>query len=282
MPRSVIQADRESVPNSIGTLGEERYARQLRLDGFGDEGQARLRQASVLVSRVGGVGGTIAALLAQAGIGRLVLAHGGRIEPEHLNRMQLATPQDVGCECSTVFSTKIKEINPDVDVVAVSSNVTPSNVASLVEGVDVIADGAPLFEERYLMNEEAVAQRKPLVMAAMFGTDVYLTTIVPHSTPCLACIFPEKPPDWNHVGVFPAIGPSPRFVGSLAAMEVIKLVTGYGDCLTGKLFFHDLKHNFSNCFAIKRRAGCRVCSKRADRHPLEIADGGAGNVQPWP
>ena len=208
---------------------------------------------------MGGVGGTIAALLAQAGIGRLVLAHGGCIQPEHLNRMQLATPRDVGRKCATVFARKITEINADVDVVAVPSNVTSGNVTSLVEGVDAIADGAPLFEERYLLNREAVAQRKPLVMAAMFGTDVYLTTIVPHSTPCLACLFPEKPPNWTHVGVFPAIGPSPRFVGSLAAMEVIKLVTGYGDCLTGKLFFYDLRNNFSRCFTVKRRAECGVC-----------------------
>jgi molybdopterin-synthase adenylyltransferase len=252
------------MPDSLGTLALDRYARQLRLEGFGPETQERLRQASVLVSRVGGVGGTIAALLAQAGIGRLVLAHGGRIEPEHLNRMQLANPEDVGQECSTVFAKKITDINADVDVVAVASNVTPENVSSLVEDVDVIADGAPLFEERYLMNQEAVAQQKPLVMAAMFGTDIQLTTIVPNSTPCLACLFAEKPPDWNHVGVFPAIGPSPRFVGSLAAMEVIKLLTGYGECLTGKLFFYDLKNNISRFFAIERRPDCHVCGSSED------------------
>jgi molybdopterin/thiamine biosynthesis adenylyltransferase len=260
---------------TLSSLAIDRYARQLRLEGFGQEAQERLCQASVLVSRVGGVGGTIAALLAQAGIGRLVLAHGGLVEPEHLNRMQLANPRDVGRQCSTVFAEKIAEINPDVDVVAVPSNVTSENAASLVGRVDVIADGAPLFEERYLMNQEAVAQRKPLVMAAMFGTDVYLTTIVPDSTPCLACIFPERPPDWNHVSVFPAIGPSPRFVGSLAAMEVIKLLTGYGQRLTSKLFFYDLKNNFLRCFAVARRDNCHVCagSSEKDRSPIPDSDG---------
>ena len=233
----------------------------------------------MLVSRVGGVGGTIAALLAQAGIGRLVLAHGGRILPEHLNRMQLANPDDVGRECATVFAEKIAAINADVDVIAVPSNVTSGNVALLVEQVDVIADGAPLFEERYLMNQEAVAQRKPLVMAAMFGTDVYVTTIVPHSTPCLACIFPVRPPEWNHVGVFPAIGPSPRFVGSLAAMEVIKLLSGYGDCLAGKLFFSDMKDNFFRCFTVERRDDCHVCGEAAEIGSSSIRD--AGRVEQW-
>lgn len=111
------------------------------------------------------------------------------------------------------------------------------------------------------MNQEAVAQQKPLVTAAMFGTDVYLTTILPNVTPCLACIFPEKPPEWTHVNVFPAIGPSPRFVGSLAAMEVIKLVTGYGTCLTSRLFFYDLRNNFSDCYTIERRQDCPVCAR---------------------
>jgi len=245
--------------DSTATFMPERYSRQLRLEGFGPRAQECLRTSSVLVSRVGGVGGTIAALLAQAGIGRLVLAHGGPIEPEHLNRMQLANPSDVGRQCAQVFAEKIADINPDVDVVAVESNVTPDNVASLVRDVDVVADGAPLFEERYLLNQQAVTQRKSLVMAAMFGTEVQLTTIIPGSTPCLACLFPEKPPEWDHVGVFPAIGPSPRFVGSLAAMEVIKLLTGYGKCMAGTLFFYDLKDNQLRFFSIKRRSACSVC-----------------------
>jgi molybdopterin/thiamine biosynthesis adenylyltransferase len=256
--------------NSNGAIESERYARQLRLEGFGPAAQRRLRQASVLVSRVGGVGGTVAAQLAQAGIGKLVLAHGGCIELEHLNRMQLANPEDVGQECSTVFSRKIKAINPDVEVVAVPSNITSNNVVSLVSQVDVIADGAPLFEERYLMNREAVVQRKPLVMAAMFGPDAYLTTIVPTATPCLSCLFPEKPPEWNHPSVFPAIGPSPRFVGSLAAMEVIKLLTGYGECLVSKLWFCDLKNNVFRTFAIERRADCTVCADADEKRELEV------------
>jgi molybdopterin-synthase adenylyltransferase len=236
-----------------------RYARQLRLPGFGPEAQERLAQASVLVSRVGGVGGTIAALLAQAGVGRLVLAHGGEILDEHLNRMQLATPRDVGRECSSVFAQRIGEINPEVDVVAVPSNVVAENAAALVGQADVVADGAPLFEERYLMNAEAVAQRRPLVMAAMFGADAYVTTIVPGETPCLACVFPERPPEWDHVGVFPAIGPSPRLAGSLAAMEVIKVITGYGRTLAGELLYADLESNVFRSFAIERRPDCPVC-----------------------
>jgi molybdopterin/thiamine biosynthesis adenylyltransferase len=195
--------------------------------------------------------------------------------------MQLANPEDVGQEASAVFAKKITAINAEVDVIAVASNVTPENVASLVEPVDVIADGAPLFEERYLMNQEAVAQRKPLVMAAMFGTDAYLTTIVPHSTPCLACIYPEKPPDWNHVGVFPAISPSPRFVGSLAAMEVIKLLTGYGECLTNRLFFYDLMNNFSRHFAIERRDDCRVCAGSNGRVSSAMLDDATRSVPLW-
>lgn len=256
----------DPVSTSFSDFELERYARQIRLPGFGLDGQRRMKQASILVSRVGGVGGTIAALLSQAGVGRLVLAHGGHIVPEYLNRMPLADPPDVGRQCVAVFEEKLRAINATVQLVTEPSNITPQNVGRLVEQADVVVDGAPLFEERYLMNQEAVAQGKPLVTAAMFGTDAYVTTIVPGQTPCLACLFPEKPPDWDNIGVFPALGPCPRLVGSLAAMEVIKLLTGYGQCLTGRLWFCDLSINLFRSFAVEQRADCHVCGTRRRRH----------------
>jgi molybdopterin/thiamine biosynthesis adenylyltransferase len=177
--------------------------------------------------------------------------------------MPLANQQDVGRQCITVFEEKLRAINPSVKLVTEASNITSENVARLVEQADVVVDGAPLFEERYLMNQQAVAQGKPLVTAAMFGTDAYLTTIIPGKTPCMTCLFPEKPPDWNSIGVFPALGPCPRLVGSLAAMEVIKLLSGYGECLTGRLWFCDLSINLFRSFAVERRADCRVCGATA-------------------
>ncbi len=238
----------------------ERYSRQIRIEGFGIEAQRRLKGATVMISRVGGVGGTIAMNLARAGVGRLIIVHGGKIVGEYLNRMQLALPSDIGRPCTEVFVERLEAMNPDMEVIAVPENVSEENVADLVAKADLIADGAPLFEERYLMNAEAVRQGKPLVMAAMYNTEGYVTTIVPGETPCLACIFPKKPDYWTNIKVFPAIGPSPVIVGSMGAMEAIKMITGYGTPLKNKLWFFDLETNMTKTISINRRPDCPVCS----------------------
>jgi molybdopterin/thiamine biosynthesis adenylyltransferase len=237
-----------------------RYERQIRIDRFGLGGQRRLKAATVMISRVGGVGGTVAMHLARAGIGHLVLAHGGQIVPEYLNRMPLAVPEDVGRPCTEVFVEKLHAINPDVRLTACPSNINAQNVADLVRQVDLVVDGAPLFEERYLMNQEAVSQCKPLVMAAMYNTEGYVTTIVPGETPCLACIYPTKPDYWTNIKVFPAIGPGPALVGAVAAMDAIKVLTGFGQSLKGTLWFFDLETTDVRRFQIHRRTDCPVCS----------------------
>jgi molybdopterin/thiamine biosynthesis adenylyltransferase len=237
----------------------ERYSRQLRLDGFGLACQQRLRSSTALVSRVGGVGGSAAVSLARAGIGRLILAHGGPVHAEYLNRWLLAMTDDVGRPCTEVMREKLHAINPAVEVSTVPENVNEDNVSRLVSQADLIVDGAPLFEERYLLNREAVRQRKPLVMGAMYGTESYVTAIVPGETACLACIYPAKPDYWTDIKVFPAIGPGPVMVGTMLAMEAIKLLTGFGQPLKNKLWFFDLENNISEYLHISRRADCRVC-----------------------
>ena len=258
-----------AIPNKV-ELTEfdlQRYERQIRLQGFGKEAQRRLKSSSVFVSRVGGVGGTAAMNLVRAGIGKLVLAHPSstEIEPEYLNRCQLLFPGDLGRSFVDVWAERLKSINPDVEIVTVRDSVNKSNVAGLVAQADLIVDGAPLFEERYLMNREAVAQRKPLCMGAMFGLEGYVTAIVPGETPCLACIYPEKPDYWTNHKVFPVIGPAPVIVGATAAMEAIKLLTGFGTPLKNVLWFFDLETNDSRRFHVKRKSGCPVCGGLRDR-----------------
>lgn len=244
----------------------ERYSRQIRIEGFGLESQRRLKAATVMISRVGGVGGTVAMNLARAGIGRLVIVHGGHIVPEYLNRMQLALPSDVDRPCTEVFVERLKAMNPDMDIIAVPENVSEGNVAELVAKANLVVDGAPLFEERYLMNQESVRQGKPLVMGAMYSTEGYVTTIVPGETPCLACIYPKKPDYWTNIKVFPAIGPGPVIVGSMAAMEAIKVLTGFGQPLKNVLWFFDLETNIVRRLRVNRRPDCPVCGEIPSRH----------------
>jgi len=237
----------------------ERYSRQIRLDGFGLEAQRRLRSSHVAISRGGGVGGTIAIHLARAGIGRLTIAHGGTLVPEYLNRMPLITNEDIGRPCVDAFADMLARVNPDVQVRTVAEYVSDDNIADVVGDADLIADGAPLFEERYVMNRAAVAMRVPMVSGAMYDTEGYVTTIAPGRGPCLACIYPQKPAYWNDVHIFPAIGPGPTIVGAMAAMEAIKLLTGFGEPLESRLWFFDLRTNTNRLLKVLRDPSCTVC-----------------------
>jgi molybdopterin/thiamine biosynthesis adenylyltransferase len=213
----------------------------------------------VAISRTGGVGGTVAMHLARAGVGSMTLAHGGFIEAEGLNRWPWAFVEDVGKPSARTHAANLRRVNPEVEVTAVSSNVTEDNIASITEGADVIVDGAPLFEERYLLNREAVRRGVPLVSGAMYDMECCVTVVLPGKTPCFACINPVKPDYWQDIYVFAAIGPGPATVGAVMAMEVIKLVAGLSDSLAGKLWFFDMRTTVSKVINVARRPDCEVC-----------------------
>jgi molybdopterin/thiamine biosynthesis adenylyltransferase len=240
---------------------EERaiYEWQMWVPGFGEEGQRKLKAASVLISRVGGLGGVVAYQLAAAGIGRLVLAMGGRVKPSDLNRHLQQSHQRIGEPRLPAVVRRLRELNPRLDVVAVEENVSEANTPALVAQADVVVDAAPLFEERYALNDAAVAAGKPMVECAMYALEAHLTTILPHRTPCLRCLTPEPPPDWKRQ--FPVIGAVSGTVACLGAVEVIKLITGLGEPLAGTLLTMDLGAMRFHRLKITRRRGCVVCGE---------------------
>ncbi len=151
------------------------YQWQMWVEDFGQAGQEKLRNASVLVSRIGGLGGLVAYQLAAAGIGKLVLAHAGDVKASDLNRQLLMTHAWIGKPRIESAKRRLLELNPRLEVIAVNENITESNAGRLVEQVDLVVDCAPLFEERLAMNRQAVIQRKPLVECAMFDLEASLT-----------------------------------------------------------------------------------------------------------
>ncbi len=235
-----------------------RYEWQLSVRDFGEEGQRRLKGATVLVSRIGGVGGSAAMQLAAAGIGRLILAHAGDVRLNDLNRQLLMTTDWVGKPRIESAIRRLRELNPHVEIETVAENVSDSNAAVLVSRCDVVVSAAPLFAERLLMNREAVRQQKPLVDSAMYELEGRLTTIVPGRSPCLSCLYPEPPPNWKRE--FPVFSAVSSTVGSLAAMEVIKLIVGLGEPLAGRLLTFDLRDMSFRTVPIARQPDCAVCS----------------------
>lgn len=237
----------------------KRYEWQLSVPDFGEEGQRRLKSASVLVSRIGGVGGSVAMQLAAAGIGRLVLAHAGNVRLDDLNRQLLMTTDWIGQPRVESAARRLRELNPNVEIEMVAENVNESNASELVGRCDVVVSAAPLFSERFLMNREAVRQRKPLVDSAMYELEGRLTTIVPGQTPCLSCLYPEPPPNWKRE--FPVFAAVASTVASLAAMEVIKVIAGVGEPLAGRLLTMDLRDMSFRSLPIARLADCLVCGQ---------------------
>jgi molybdopterin/thiamine biosynthesis adenylyltransferase len=242
---------------ALTDLERQVYEWQMWVPGFGEEGQRRLKGASVLISRCGGVGGAVALELAAAGVGRLILAHAGNLKPSDLNRQILMTHDWLGRPRVECAAQRLRALNPRLDVVTVAENVSEANVAGLVGQADVVADCAPLFEERYLMNREAVRQGKPMVECAVYELEAQLTTIVPGQTPCLACLCPEPPPHWQRQ--FPVFGAVAGMVGCLGAMEVIKLLTRLGEPLLNRMLTCDLRTMSFRQLKITRQPDCRVC-----------------------
>jgi molybdopterin/thiamine biosynthesis adenylyltransferase len=233
------------------------YEWQLDVPGFGIEGQKKLKNASVLVSRCGGLGSVVAYELAAAGVGRLILAHGGDVKPSDLNRQLLMTDSWLGKPRIESVERRLKELNPRIEIVAINSNITEENVSELVNMADVIVDAAPLFEERFLMNREAVKQGKPLVDCAMYELEAQITTIIPGESPCLACLYPEKPEAWKRR--FPVFGAVSGTVACLGAMEAIKLISNMGETLSGRLLTMDLRDMSFAEMQIHKNPDCKIC-----------------------
>ncbi len=238
---------------------EERatYEWQIWVDDFRETGQEALKGASVLVSRVGGLGSVVAYELAAAGIGKLVLAHAGNVKPSDLNRQLLMTHDWLGKPRVESAARRLAELNPRLEIVTVGENLSEQNAAALCGQVDLIVDCAPLFEERFAMNRQAVEQRKPLVECAMFDLEASITTIIPGQTPCLACLTPEKPAAWTRE--FPVFGAVSGTVGCMAAMEAIKVLAGLGEPLAGQLLAFDLRDMAFSKRRLFRNPNCPLC-----------------------
>jgi molybdopterin/thiamine biosynthesis adenylyltransferase len=239
---------------------EERaiYEWQIWLPGFGETAQRRLKGASVLISRVGGLGGVVALELAAAGVGRLILAHGGKLLPSDLNRQLLQTHDHLGRPRMENIIRRLHDLNPRLEIVGVGENISDANAFELVNQADIIVDAAPLFEERFALNRAAVALRRPMVECAMYALEAHLTTFIPGHTGCLKCLCSEAPDTWHRQ--FPVLGAVSGTVACLGAVEVVKVLTGLGTPLAGVLLAMDLGTMQFRRLNIRQNPGCTVCT----------------------
>jgi molybdopterin/thiamine biosynthesis adenylyltransferase len=243
----------------MSLTAEERviYEWQMWVPGMGEEGQLKLKNARVLVSRVGGLGGLVALELAAAGIGKLILAHGGVLQPSDLNRQLLQTHDHIGKPRIDSIVRRLKDLNPRCDIIGVPENISEANADALVSQADIVVDAAPMFQERLALNAAAFRVGKPLVECAMHTLEASVTTFVPGKTGCLACYIPEVPPTWKRQ--FPVFGAVSGTAACIGAMEVIKLLTGIGTTLQGELLSMNLDTMQFRKVRLPKRADCAVC-----------------------
>lgn len=246
------------MPPELTAAELEQYKRQIQVPGFGAEAQAKLKGSSALVTRLGGLGGPTALYLAMAGIGKLVVAHGGQITPSNLNRQILMRGNAVGESRAAVAEETLRRICPQTELVVYAENVSAETAEDWVNQVDLVCDTTPTFVERLILNRECIKQSKPIVHCGMNDWDGQLTVVIPGRTPCVECLVPA-PPDWWDPYGFGVLGATSGALGCLAATEAIKLLTGCGTSLAGSILSFDLEDMTFTKVRPQRRVDCPAC-----------------------
>lgn len=242
----------------------ERYARQLAVEQWGESEQCRLKAARVTVVGTGGLGSPVTLYLAAAGVGTLYLIDDDTVSLSNLNRQILFSESDIGLNKAEQAARRLSALNTGITVDFSSSRVTAENCDELFPETEIIVDCLDNYATRFALNRYAVGKRIPLVHAGIHGFNGQLTTILPGKTPCLECLFAglEDPADEAGERLrSPAIGAAVGAIGSLQALEVIKLITGIGALYTERLMVFEGLDGVFDEISVKRDKNCPVCSE---------------------
>ena len=220
---------------TLTTYDKARYARQMMLDGWGEEGQRRIKGSTVFVAGAGGLGSPVSMYLAVAGVGTMRVCDADKIELSNLNRQILHADARIGQPKTASAQKTLTEMNPKIEIIACSNYLEKDNVAQLVGPSDIVVDCLDNFETRYVLNRYCIQQRIPLLHGGVWGLIGQATFLCPPETPCLRCIFPEAPPKET----FPVVGVTPGVIGCLQAMEALKHLSGIGSTLKGEILHFD-------------------------------------------
>lgn len=238
----------------------KRYKRQMMLKDFGQEKQEKLKNASVFIGGIGGLGGATAAYMASAGIGRMVITHAGNLTETNMNRQLLMDISRIGEPRVDIARENLLKINPDMRLEMHNVRLTDDNAKELIKGCDVAVSARPNFPERMAMNKACVELGVPMIEAAMDDMRGYFFTIFPHETACLACYIKEEVKDWEEMG-FGVLGSVSGVIGSLAAVEAVKIITGLGTPLKGRMMHIDFNKMRTITPELKKDPHCPVCGK---------------------
>ena len=256
-----------TAPTGVAFSHEEiqRYSRHLIMPEVGMEGQAKLKQAQVLLIGAGGLGAPLGLYLAAAGIGRIGLVDFDVVDASNLQRQVTYSTADVGRSKLEVAKERLAGINPHIQIDTYQERLSSENALDTFRSYQIVADGTDNFPTRYLVNDACVLLGKPNVYGSIFRFEGQASVFYAKKGPCYRCLYPEPPPP----GLVPScaeggvLGVLPGIVGTMQALEVIKLVLGEGDPLIGRLLLFDaLKMSFRE-LKLRKDPECALCSEHA-------------------
>jgi molybdopterin/thiamine biosynthesis adenylyltransferase len=225
------------------------------ISGWGREGQAKLKAASVFIAGAGGLGGPVSIYLAVAGVGEIRICDADVVELSNLNRQILHRDERVGQPKADSADLTLRELNPSIKIVPHRACIDAGSIESLVGMPDLVLDCLDNYPTRYLLNTYCIKRNIPLVHGAIWGMSGQVTFIHPPETPCLRCLVPEAPPK----EVFPVVGVTPGLIGCIQVMEALKFLTGVGTTLKGKLLLIDGEFMRFSTMSLKRVKSCPDC-----------------------
>src|SRR3954465_10645514 len=258
------------VPRALTSEQRERYSRHLLVPEIGLEGQMKLLDARVLLLGAGGLGSPAALYLAAAGVGTIGIVDNDVVDLSNLQRQVAHSNDRIGVPKVDSAEIAIHEINPDVNVEKHPVRLGADNIMEIVEGYDVIVDGLDHFPTRYLLHDGTGRLQIPVVSASILGFEGQLSVFHPYEGPCYRCLYPTPPPAElaPSCGAAGVLGVLPGVMGLLQSVEVIKLVTGAGDTMAGRLLLYDALGTTFTELKVRRDPDCPICS----RDPSEISD----------
>lgn len=238
-----------------------RYSRHIILPEVGGAGQEKLLNARVLLLGAGGLGSPALMYLAAAGVGNIGIVDFDKVDMSNLQRQVIHNADTVGTPKTESAKRFVEKLNPDVKVTEINEQLTSANVMEVFKDYDIIVDGCDNFPTRYLVNDACVMLGKTNVHGSIFRFDGQVTVFKPKDGPCYRCLYPEPPPP----GMVPScqeagvLGVLPGVVGTLQAVEVVKLVIGKGEPLVGKLLLYNALGAEFRKLNIRRDSDCPVC-----------------------
>jgi molybdopterin/thiamine biosynthesis adenylyltransferase/rhodanese-related sulfurtransferase len=260
------------LPQTLTPQQQERYSRHTLIPEVGEAGQLRLLDSKVLLIGAGGLGSPAAHYLAAAGVGTIGIIDSDVVDRSNLQRQILHTEDRIGMAKVDSAEIAMSALNPDITIVKYTERLTSENVLDVITGYDVIVDGTDNFPTRYLLNDASLLTGVPVVHGSIFRFEGQVTVFKPYEGPCYRCLLPEPPPpelapSCAEAGV---LGVLPGIVGSIQALETIKLLLDLGDPLIGRLLAYDALEQSFRTFKVRRDPTCPACGE--DAAPIVIAE----------